>query len=232
MSLLLSISCFGVPFAAEAVTVWPGPRVVFTKNDGADPKQAANQDRLTANVWLTRGSTQGLYNAGRETFFSHALSPTDTEWATGTTANYASLTFRDWETWAKSVGNPPATVGMNAVLHLKTDDIYIDIKFLSWSERLTGGGGFSYERSTPGTGAGNADCLFDWAEQDYPDLFAPAASSTTSAPYYYRYYSQTAAYLGTSTVDNHVYYLGPVSGNSLLDVGALSTWLATAGCSQ
>ncbi len=73
------------------------------------------------------------------------------------------------------------------------------------------------------------DCLFDWAEITYPTLFAPAgAASATSAPYYYRYYSQTNAYLGTSSVDNHVYYLA--SNSSLLDVGALTTWLATAGC--
>ena len=37
-------------------------------------------------------------------------------------------------------------MGINAVLHLKTDDIYIDIKFLSWA---AGSGGYSYERSTP-----------------------------------------------------------------------------------
>jgi len=77
-----------------------------------------------------------------------------------------------------------------------------------------------------------ADCLFNWAERTYPELFAPAASSSTSAPYYYRYYSQTGAYLGTSSADNHVYYLGPISSDSILDAGALSTWLATAGCSQ
>ena len=145
--------------------MWSGPRVVFTKANGADPKQAANQDRLTSNVWLTRGGSQGLYNIAREAFFSHSVSPADTEWASGTTANYASLKYTDWETWARSVGNPPATPGVNAVLHLKTDDIYLDIKFLSWSERAVNGGGFSYERSTPGASPGTADCLFNWAER-------------------------------------------------------------------
>ncbi len=78
---------------------------------------------------------------------------------------------------------------------------------------------------------GNADCLFSWAEKSYPALFAPAgATSTTSAPYYYRYYSRTDAYLGTSSVDNHVYYKGPATNNSIVDEGALTTWLATAGC--
>jgi hypothetical protein len=76
-----------------------------------------------------------------------------------------------------------------------------------------------------------SDCLFNWAESNYPSFFAPAgAMSNTLAPYYYRYYSQTNAYLGTSSADNHLYYLGPLSSNSILDVGALSSWLSTAGC--
>lgn len=228
--LALWVLCLGAPLATQAAMVWTGPRVVFTKADGADSTQAANQDRLTSNVWLTRGSSQGLYNAARETSFSHFASPADTEWATGTTANYMSLTYRDWETWARSVGNPPAAVGVNAVLHLKTDDIYLDIKFLSWSVRPGSGAGFSYERSTPETSMGNVDCLFNWAESTYPQLLAPPAVSATAEPYYYRYYSQTNAYVGTSSVDNHVYYLGPASANALLDLGPLSTWLATSGC--
>jgi len=78
--------------------------------------------------------------------------------------------------------------------------------------------------------AAPADCLFNWAERDYPSLFAPAAISNTVAPYYYRYYSQTNAYLGVSAADNHLYYLGPASSYSLVDAGPLSGWLAAAGC--
>ena len=78
----------------------------------------------------------------------------------------------------------------------------------------------------------SSDCLFNWAERTYPTLFSPTAASNTLAPYYYRYYSQTNAYLATSSADNHVYYLGPISNNAVLDVGALPTWLATAGCAQ
>lgn len=76
-----------------------------------------------------------------------------------------------------------------------------------------------------------SNCLFNWAERNYASLFAPmGAISNIVAPYYYRYYTQTYAYLGTSFADNHVYYLGPVSNNTILDAGALSSWLATAGC--
>ena len=147
LAVMLSMALLMSPLTAQAATVWSGPKIVFTKADGASASQASNQDRLTANVFLTRGATQGLYNAAREAVFTHSVSPADTEWASGTTANYNSLQYADWETWARGVGSPPATTGVNAVLHLKTDDIYLDIKFISWSERL--GGGFSYQRSTP-----------------------------------------------------------------------------------
>jgi hypothetical protein len=83
----------------------------------------------------------------------------------------------------------------------------------------------------PATFISQSDCLFNWAESNYPIFFGPAgAMSNILAPYYYRYYLQSNAYLGTSAVDSHVYYLGPLSNNSILDVGALSGWLLTAGC--
>jgi hypothetical protein len=147
LPMLFTMVFLTVPAGTEAAGVWSGPKIVFTKADTADPKQPDNQDRITPNVWLTRGASQGLYNVAREASFTRSVSPADTEWASGTTANFASLKYTDWETWAKSVGNPPATPGVNAVLHLKKDDVFIDIKFLSWSERA---GGFSYERSTEG----------------------------------------------------------------------------------
>ncbi len=83
----------------------------------------------------------------------------------------------------------------------------------------------------PATFISQSDCLFNWAERTDPNFFAPAgAISNTFAPYYYRYYAQTNSILATSSADSHVYYLGPLSNNSILDVGALSPWLSTAGC--
>ena len=79
--------------------------------------------------------------------------------------------------------------------------------------------------------SGVSDCVFNWAERVYPKLFAPArAVSQTLAPYYYRYYAGTNAYLGTSFADNHLYYLGPATENTLFDAGALSNWRTKAGC--
>jgi hypothetical protein len=134
--------------AGQAATVWTGPMISFTKPDLGDPNLPANQDRLTPDVWITRGNIQGLFNASDESGFSHFFSPAGTAWANGTTANYAALTYTDWNTWAKTVnGGPGNTVGLNAVVHLISSDIYLDIRFTSWSSG--GGGGFSYLRSTP-----------------------------------------------------------------------------------
>jgi hypothetical protein len=73
------------------------------------------------------------------------------------------------------------------------------------------------------------DCLFNWAEINYPSLFAPAGAPTSVLTVYiYRHYSATNAYLGVSSTDNHVYYMG--SDGSLQDEGALSYWLPLAGC--
>ena len=74
-----------------------------------------------------------------------------------------------------------------------------------------------------------SECLFNWAEKNYPDLFAPSGSATAiSGVYTYRYYWLTNAYLGVSSADNHVYYMG--ADGKLLDEGPLSYWLPKAGC--
>jgi hypothetical protein len=148
---------FGVllGFAASALQlraspiIWNGPLTTFTKSNFGNPSLPANQDRLTSDIWLTRSSSQGLYNANAEGGFSHFFSPAGTEWANGSLANYASLTYKDWNTWAKGINaGPPSTVGINAVLHLIPDDIYLSVRFTSWTAGGSGGG-FSYLRSTP-----------------------------------------------------------------------------------
>lgn len=131
---------------AGAQTVWDGPSIVFTKADFADPTLPANQDRITDNVWLTRGIVGGVYNAAVADSYTFD-SPLDTEWAYGSAADYESLTFSTWFDWHG--GNPPSTIGQDAVVHLISEDIYLDITFLEWT-CCAGGGGFSYQRSTPG----------------------------------------------------------------------------------
>jgi len=83
--------------------------------------------------------------------------------------------------------------------------------------------------SAPMDAAAQTECLFNWAEKNYANLFSPAGQATAHwSVYTYRYYPATNAYVGVSSADNHVYYLGP-DGN-MADVGALSYWLPFVGC--
>jgi len=143
----LCLAALSAPLTGGTATVWNGPTTTFVHNAGSDPTQPANQDRLTANVWITRGNLLGIYNAATESAFTHFSSPQDTEWSDGTLANYASLTYVDWNTWAKlQHPGPPSTVGVDAVVHLISEDIYLAVTFTSWA---VASGGFSYTRSTP-----------------------------------------------------------------------------------
>lgn len=82
-----------------------------------------------------------------------------------------------------------------------------------------------------GAAVSTSDCLFNWAERTYPQFFSPAASvSSTIAQYYFRYYAGATTYLATSSPDNRVWVLGPVSGNQPMDVGAVASFLGVSGC--
>jgi len=129
----------------NAQIVWTGPTTTFTKANNADWTLEVNQDRITNNVWITRANNQGIFNIVTEANYIDFLSPSDTEWAIGTTANIGSLTFQNWED--TSFSTPPSLVNQDMVVHLITDDVYIDIKFTSWQSGGAGGG-FAYERST------------------------------------------------------------------------------------
>lgn len=128
-------------------TIWDTGSLSFTKASGADFTLAANQDQITPNVHITRGNRMGIFNIVSEPGYMDFFSPADTEWAFGTTANFSSLTYDNWED--THGGNPPGTVGQPMVLHLITEDIYIDITFNSWGSGGAGSqGAFSYTRAT------------------------------------------------------------------------------------
>jgi hypothetical protein len=72
-----------------------------------------------------------------------------------------------------------------------------------------------------------ADCLFNWAEQNYPGFF-PASSATQFFPANaYRHYKSGNTYLSVSFDDEKVYF---GSNGEWRDIGALSGWLAQAKC--
>src|SRR5262245_8257911 len=85
---LFAIVGLSVATVLKAATMWNGPAI--SAGDFNQP------DQITTNVWITRGGSQGIYNAVSEIGFSHFFSPSNTEWADGTTANYNSLSYTDW----------------------------------------------------------------------------------------------------------------------------------------
>tara|TARA_B100000767_G_scaffold125470_1_gene119614 strand:+ start:298 stop:1896 length:1599 start_codon:yes stop_codon:yes gene_type:complete len=131
--------------------VWTGTNMTFTKGDQSDPTMESNQDRITDNVWITRPNKKEdgkngygqIYNIKEESKPDENNSPVGTKWAVGTIDQIESLTFKKFRA---AVGKPKNVVGKNLVMYLEIDDVYLTVKFTSWSQGEKGG--FAYERST------------------------------------------------------------------------------------
>ncbi len=82
-----------------------------------------------------------------------------------------------------------------------------------------------------GSASVTADCVFTWGEHHYADLLWPGAPrSQTSDPYYYRHYPGTNSYVGISSQDDRLRYMGSASNHQMLDLGSMATWKQSAGC--
>ncbi|HWD18076.1 MAG TPA: Ig-like domain-containing protein [Verrucomicrobiae bacterium] len=161
ISLLLRLaaaaSCAGLPTLAPATTVWNNLTTTtnYTQPVPHSGSVAACQDRITANVWLTRDSRLPMYNvtsvaALHDGGYNSSVSPKDTEWALGSITNYSTLTYKTWGALIGGEGalhSPLSTYlpGKTFVVHLKTDDIYLQLKFNNWVGG--GSGGYSYTRT-------------------------------------------------------------------------------------
>ena len=137
-----------VPGDTTSSTIWTGSNKSFSKADGADHTQVSNQDRLTSNVSITRANDGGqIFNISKESAANKNSSPAGTTWSIGSINNINSLSFTNFRS---AVGKPKDVVGKNLVMHLVDDNIYLSVKFTSWSVgQIDGKGGFAYERSTP-----------------------------------------------------------------------------------
>jgi len=130
----------------DSPTVFIGTTISFVKENGTDPTAEENQDRITENVWITRGTSGGqIFNAVTETEADQDESPLGTLWAVGTTEDIENLTF---EPFRDAVGMPRDNVGVNLVMLLVEDNIAIDVTFTGWTQGNANGGGFSYNRSS------------------------------------------------------------------------------------
>jgi hypothetical protein len=150
---------------AAAPAVWSGLGVTFSKAAGADPSLQPNQDQITSHVAITRGDMAGLYNAVLESSYDRIAhtAPADTEWATSinnpgqtiAASNWANLSFIAWaDAYGGHVGL--TIVNLDAVAHLITDNVYLDLRVTDWGGGETGGE-FTYQRAAAPAASGDYD---------------------------------------------------------------------------
>lgn len=128
--------------ATPPPTLWTGSSIDFTQSDSVTADVL-----IPGAVSLTRNFRQWLYNANVDPG-PIVGSPSDTEWAFGDLADYASLTYKTFDQYRNGdlsgvlVTDPPSPM----VVHLINENIYLQLTFTAWPP---GGGFFSYTRSTP-----------------------------------------------------------------------------------
>lgn len=74
----------------------------------------------------------------------------------------------------------------------------------------------------------DSDRVFNWAQHALPQYLSPNATTQLLSGYYYRYYSSSASYLAVVESTRELLYLGPLSDNTLLNLGQLADWLVQA----
>ena len=121
-----------------------GDWVRFEVPSDPDSLDPANWDCVTPEVCLTRGSSEGLYNAMAEAGYDRDeyLSPLGTLWADSPTAD---ATTADFVIWRDAVeGDPPSRLYHTLSMFIPDEGRFFDVVVLRWP--AWSGGGFTYVR--------------------------------------------------------------------------------------
>lgn len=165
VTLTVQESTFSDARTLKAPIIWNSGSLTFTKT------APGQQDCITANNCLTRITV--LYNSARETVSGNQgctyVGPANTEWAIGNIANWNTLTYR--RLYSVNNCSPPGMVGVPMVLHLISEDIYLQVTFNSWQ---SAGSNFSYTRSTGPQVASAAPFDLDGDRKTDISIFRPA----------------------------------------------------------
>ena len=154
-----------VPTLLDSTSGFPDETVVFTKPDSADWTLPENQDRISANVWITRKHNQSIFNIAQEDGYSGAAgSPTGTLWANTTTAAADAGSYTNFV--GMHGGSSQSIINDTISLYLPQDSLYFDVVFTSYTGQ-NNGGGFSYIR----TSVNNSELDMD-DEYLIPDKYA------------------------------------------------------------
>lgn len=141
----------------------------------------------------------------------------------GTQPGQGSLLVRtsDGYVWAILINTRPAPL---------TDDYFADIDRSLWSA-IDGVTDWPASPIPFPISSTQSDCIFRYAEKNYPHYFtSTSVFSNYTSGYYYRYYPDTKDYLATSSTDQHIWVYGPSFVNKLIDVAPASSFFSVAGC--
>jgi len=163
-TILITSETFSVEKEVEVnlndiTNLWTGSALTYVYEGGGDPLLEENQDRITDNVWITRGANRPIFNASLENAFNlgttypESISPEGTRWAVGSISD--GIENLNFDFFAMTVGNAYGYINTNGnlplVVHLVKDDVYLELTWIDW-HRGNGNdgpaGGFSYSRST------------------------------------------------------------------------------------
>ena len=165
-----------VPTLLDSSREFPDETVVFTKPDSADWTLPENQDRISANVWITRKHNQSIFNIAQEDGYSGAAgSPTGTLWADTTTAAADAGSYTNFV--GMHGGSPQSIINDTISLYLPQDSLYFDVVFTSYTGQ-NNGGGFSYIRTSVNNSELDMDDEFLFPhkyalQQNFPNPFNP-----------------------------------------------------------
>ena len=200
--LAFVLLAFMAPLArATPPTVWNGPLTNFVHSG-----VGGLSDQLTPSVVITRGARKALYNSVTEIGFNGGVSPAGTEWASGSLANFNTLTYQPFDSVVGGPGNSPSgSVNHSFVVHLIADNIFFSLTLTGWGNGNGGTPSFSYSRSTP--------TLFS-TNQPTVSITSPSNSATFASPATVQIQA-TAAQEG-GAVTNVQFFTNGVSAGSVI----------------
>jgi len=122
--------------------------ITFSKKSSDDFRLAEYQDRINDDVWITRGTREGLFNIAQENSYDRNgnwESPLGTEWAYGLTSEVEPSDYTEWRDAVRNRANIQTheLPGRTFSMKLTETETYWDVTFLEWERRA---GGFSYIR--------------------------------------------------------------------------------------
>jgi hypothetical protein len=137
------------------------------------------------------------------------------------------------EKYGKNVSDLVLTTKHKLSLTLMPNtDYYYQIKSVDSSDNAAVLEGVYKSGKAVGVTEKARECLFNWAEKQYPELFKPEIAGTPTElfeEYAYRFYSNSNVYLGFFQ-NKKIHLLEANKAEGIVDVGDIEPFLKMAGC--